>query len=80
MYINEENKEMRKKLLYLLEKKNYKYKGFKRDTIINSELPIHIYISTKEIGMIGSANILKISKIKYTDYDKAIELISKKKA
>ena len=77
MYVDIKDKIKRKELLILLEKKYFKYKGFKRDNIINSELPIHIYTSTKEIGMIGSANILKISKIKYTDYDKAIKLINK---
>ena len=77
MYVDIKDKIKRKELLILLEKKYFKYKGFKRDHIINSELPIHIYTSTKEIGMIGSANILKILKIKYTDYDKAIKLINK---
>ena len=78
MYVDIKDKIKRKELLFLLEKKCYKYKGFKRDTIINSELPIHIYTSTKEIGMIGSANILKVQKIKYTNYDKVIDLINKK--
>ena len=77
MYVDIKDKNKRKELLFLLERNCYKYKGFKRDHIINSELPIHIYTSTKEIGMIGSANILKILKIKYTDYDKAIKLINK---
>ena len=78
MYVDIKNKNLRKELLILLEKKYFKYKGFKRDAIINSELPIHIYTSTKEIGMIGSANILKVQRIKYTDYVKAIEFIKKK--
>lgn len=73
MYIDIKDKDKRKELLNLLEKKNYKYKNFKRDNILSNDLPIHIYTETKEIGMVGNRNYLKVSKIKYTDYDKAIK-------
>lgn len=56
MYIDIQDIDKRKELLNLLERKSFKYKNFKRDNILSSDLPIHIYIETKEIGMIGNRN------------------------
>lgn len=77
MYINIKDQDKRKELLNLLERKSFKYKNFKRDNILSSDLPIHIYTETKEIGMVGNRNYLKVSKIKFTDYEDIIILLNK---
>ena len=76
MYIDIKEQDKREKLLNILEKKKFKYKNFKRDNILSSDLPIHIYIETKEIGMIGNRNYLKVLKIKYTEYDDIIDVLN----
>ena len=38
---------------------------------------MHIYIETKEMGMLGNRNYLKVSKIKFTDYEDIIILLDK---
>ncbi|MBQ8891309.1 MAG: hypothetical protein IJ068_00380 [Bacilli bacterium] len=73
MYVDIKEKDKRKELLCLLEKKSYKYKNFKRDDILKSDLPIHIYLETKEIGMLGNRNYVKVSNIKYTSYEDVLD-------
>lgn len=77
MYIDIKDKDKRKELLNLLERKSFKYKNFKRDNILSSDLPIHIYTETKEIGMVGNRNYLKVSKIKYTEYEDVLKNLDK---
>ena len=79
MYIDVRDSDKRRELLLLLEKKSFKYKNFKRNHIIESDLPIHIYENTKEIGMVGNSNYVKVSKIKYTDFDKALIILNEEK-
>ena len=55
------------------------YRIMKRNHIIESDLPIHIYENTKEIGMVGNSNYVKVSKIKYTDLNKALIILNKEK-
>jgi hypothetical protein len=79
MYVNIKDNNKRKELILLLEKKSFKYKNFKRNQIIESDLPIHIYENTKEIGMVGNSNYVKVSKIKYTDLEKALIILNKER-